>query len=160
MVATYQLYMFKVLEYFGFSQKFIQWIKTLYSDSQSCLVNNGHISRYFNLERGVKQGCPLSPYLYILCAEALANAIRHNNGIKSYNKNMSCISLFADDTTLYLKNDGKSLLEVLDMFDKFEKVSGLRVNYDKTEIMKIGLKKVPLHTFYLLRRKVNSTKLK
>jgi len=131
-------FMFKVLENYGFNDTFISWIKKLYVDSSSCIVTNGHISQFFSLERGVKQGCPLSPYLYIICAEALANVIRENRNIRPYHSSMSAVSLFADDTTLYIKNDGTSLNEVFKVLKRFEEISGLKVNLDKTQILKIG----------------------
>ena len=95
---------------------------------------------FFSLERGVRQGCPLSPYIFILCAEILVNAIRKDKKIKGININgTECnISQYADDTTLFLDGSEKSLQASLDILDCFSKISGLKINNTKTEAMWIG----------------------
>jgi hypothetical protein len=50
----------KTLKHFDFGDKFRKWVKILYTDVQSCVLNNGHMSTRFNVERGVRQGDPLS----------------------------------------------------------------------------------------------------
>ena len=81
----------------------------------------------------------LSPYLFILTIELLAHHIRQDKNIKGIqiaNKETK-LSQYADDTTAIVsdKNSAKRFLNIL---DKFEKASGLKVNKDKTEAMWIG----------------------
>ena len=72
----------KTLKHFNFGTSFVAWIKLFYTAINSCVQNNGWSSEFFNLSRGVRQGCPLSPYLFILCAEVLGNAVRKDKEIR------------------------------------------------------------------------------
>ena len=65
---------------FCFGSSLIKWVNLFYRDIQSCVVNNGWSAGFFELTRGVRQGCPLSPY--IVCAEVLAITIRKDNSVK------------------------------------------------------------------------------
>ena len=71
-------FMIKVLEVHGFGKSLINWVKIFYNNIESCILNNGWSSNLFTLGRGVRQECPLSPYLFILSVETLTNAIRKN----------------------------------------------------------------------------------
>ena len=64
-------FIIKTLEYFNFGNKIIHWVKILYTNVSAMVQNNGWLSESFNLSRGVRQGCPLSPYLFTLCVELL-----------------------------------------------------------------------------------------
>jgi len=95
---------------------------------------------FFKQERGVRQGCPLSPYLFILCAEVLAEKLRNTKDSKGIfvNQTELNISQYADETTLILDGWKKSWTLSLQVLERFRKVSGLKLNNKKTEVLWIG----------------------
>lgn len=133
-------FMFQVLDFYNFSEQIKNWTKILYTDIKACLQNNGWLSSGFNLSRGVRQGCPLSPYLFILCVELLAEDIRMNKEIEGITVNNIEIKIcqYADDTFMPLLYKEKCLAESIRSFKNFEQVSGLKINIEKTEILRIG----------------------
>jgi len=71
-----------MLEVFGFGHSLVRWVETFYSNVSSCIIDNGPFSGNFVLSRGVRQGDPLSPYLFVIAIETLAAAIRTSIDIK------------------------------------------------------------------------------
>ena len=133
-------FIFKCLSYFGFNEGFAQWLRTLYSNASACVCNNGYSSAYFQISRGVRQGCPLSPYIFILCAEILAISINDSplvTGLFIMGKEIR-ITQYADDTTIFVDNTHSSLSAITEIFHLLEKSSGLKVNHDKTNIFPLG----------------------
>ena len=88
----------------------------------------------FNLRRGCRQGDPISPYIFILCAEILEKMIRKNKDIKGISLNGRKeykLSQYAYDTQLSLDGSEKSLTEALHLLKQYYKMSGLKINIDK-----------------------------
>ena len=130
----------KVLDLFNFGFSIKKWVHTFYNDSQSCVIQNGHLSSFFNLGRGCRQGDPLSPYLFLLCAEILGILIRNNKTLKGITifGNEFKISQYADDTSCFLDGTEKSLKEAFRILHLFYNMSGLKVNVEKTKVIWIG----------------------
>jgi hypothetical protein len=135
------VFVHKCLDVFGFGNDIKKWIKMFYSKICSCIVNNGHVSQYFTLSRSLRQGCPLSCYIFILCAEIFAIAVRKKQNIKGISideKNSVKLTQFADDTTLILDGSKESLAHSIKLVKNVGNISGLVVNYSKSSILKIG----------------------
>ena len=129
----------KAIETFNFGSDFKRWIQVLYNNISSCTVNNGFSSPFFNLHRGVRQGCPLSGMLFILAVEILSCAIRSEKlirGIQVKGKELK-LTQYADDTTTFVK-DGASLGKLLELLDLFQQCSGLKINSTKSEAIWLG----------------------
>ena len=133
----------KALKSFNFGPSICKWFDTFYADSKSCVINNGHMSEFFSLERGCRQGDPLSPYLFIIGVELLSIQLKSNNLIRGIviNDSEPLVSQYADDTFLMLDGSERSLKESLSCFEKFYMVSGLKMNTSKTRAVWVGNKK-------------------
>jgi len=102
-------------------------------------MNNGFCTNLFQLSRGVKQGCPLSPYPFILAVDILACKIRQNKeiqGIQIFKKKFK-ISQFADDTSL-LCSSCESVNRATQVLSDFGDASGLILNPSKTKALWLG----------------------
>jgi len=100
---------------------------------------NGFSTQPFAVERGVRQGGPLSAYLFIIVLEILCISVRSSKdmcGIKADNEELR-LSLFADELTGFLK-DNLSLVNFLKLIEDYGICSGLKLNHDKSEIMLLG----------------------
>ena len=136
-------FLHKALEHLNLGDSIRKWVKVCYKNISSAVSVSGHLSSFFNIERGCRQGDPLSPYLFVICAEFLATKIRKNKTIKGININniKFKISQYADDTSAMLDGTERSLNQTLEELSRFSKISGLNINFDKTQLVWIGSEK-------------------
>ena len=156
-------FMFKVLEAFGFGEGFIRWIRTFYNGIRSTVVVNGQTSPWFPIQRGCRQGDPISPYLFILCVEILAIMIRENKDIKGIiiNGIEHKITQYADDTEFSLDGEKKSFESCIEVLDTFGNKSGLLLNPGKTSVIWLGSRKnSPVQYMHHLKMEWNPPKFK
>ena len=116
-----------------------QWVYVFYHNISSCVLNNGHASEPFLLERGVRQGCPLSGMLFVIAIEVLAQKIRRSKVIKGieieYNGSQEIkLSQYADETTALL-SASESVMQLFELLGLFERCAGLK---KKKKRIKIG----------------------
>ncbi|CAB4034137.1 Hypothetical predicted protein [Paramuricea clavata] len=131
----------RILSKFGFGDSFRQWICLFYTEVQSAVVINGWTSSFFQPSRGVRQGCPLSPRLYVLCIEALACMITASPDIEGVAL-PGCDQVFkysgyAYDTSIAVTSD-VSMAATFDVYALYEKASGAKLNRGKSKGMWLG----------------------
>ena len=133
-------YLKLILTAYNFGPEFISGFSTLYANSNSCVINNGFFTNFFDISRSCRQGDPLSPYLFILAVEPLAGAIRNSDSIHGLclSQTEIHISMYADDTLLFLDDTENSLKESLEILQSFHKCSGLKINLSKTKAVWLG----------------------
>ena len=78
-------FLISVLKKLGFGNDFVNWIETLISKQESCIINGGNSTQYFHLKRGACQGDPILAYMSILALELLTILVRNNKDIKGLN---------------------------------------------------------------------------
>ena len=133
-------YINKVFNFFNFGESVKRWVSTFYKNIKSCVIVNNKVSAWFDICRGCRQGDPLSPYIFVLCAEILALLIRKHRNIKgiTINKTEFLISQYSDDTSLTLEPTEICLKNTLMVLKFYAKASGLYINYEKTRLIWFG----------------------
>ena len=131
---------FGSLQYFDFADYIIKWTNIIYNDFQAVIQNNGHFTKPFTLERGIRQGGPASSLYFLICAETLAIALRSDEAIKSVeiDEIQHLLGQFADDMDIYLLAQEQSLNRTFKLIESFKKIAGFTINYNKTQIYCIG----------------------
>ena len=133
---------FGALKYFNFGDYFSNAIRLFFTDFRFCSQNNRHTSGYAYKTCGVNQGCPVSPYIFLLCSEIMAHKIKENPLIKGLkfdgSEAVHTISQFADDTMLFLEFEEISLQESVRVLMYIEQNTGLKISYEKTTVFRVG----------------------
>lgn len=156
-------FLFAIAERIGLPGGWITCLKGLYSSAKSTVLINNIPTDSIQLERGVRQGCPLSPLLFLLVIEALANLIRDDARLKgiTLSRNVAIkIVLYADDTTLLLSNP-EELAVAEELLSVFEQGSGAKINRTKSELMSLcPVDQVqPVHSGFVLRSVTHTSRL-
>ena len=126
----------------GFGSSFIRWVDLFYTGVQSAVNVDGYLYSFSSLSRGVRQGCPLSPLLYVLVFEVLPANIRATPRIMGLSlpgtpAPLSPISQYGDDTSLMVCSDD-SIVASFENYACFEKGSRAKLNQSKSKGLWLG----------------------
>jgi len=132
----------EVLKAMGFAEKWRAWIKACLSTASISVLVNGSPCKPFPMKRGLRQGDPLSPYLFVLVTEVLncllSKAVQMGvfNGIQIGSRRVTVTHLqFADDTLIFCEPQLHSLQNIKKVLLSFQNFSGLSVNYAKSGLL-------------------------
>lgn len=130
-------FLFWTLQQYGFGPGFIDWVRLLYSDLSGMIYINDWTSPRFPIRCGVRQGGPLSPYLYNLCAHLLIMLIDSEprlKGVRISKTDICKVVQFADDTVPLIA--ALAEIPIWDfIFKKYQRLTGAKINLDKSRIL-------------------------
>ncbi|GLT73885.1 hypothetical protein SLA2020_457150 [Shorea laevis] len=138
-------FIFQVLISLGFPTHFVNLLKICISTTMFSIVFNGNLCGYFSGKKGVRQGDPLSPYIFVVCMEVLSRMLNQAavEGKFAYHPKCEKVRLthlcFADDLIIFTNGSITSLDAIDEVLKQFYTISGLRVNYAKSELFCCGL---------------------
>ena len=129
-----------MLRNLGFGDFFINLIRIIYKEPKCCIINNNFLSSYFDIKRGVRQGDLLSPTIFILCIKYMALMLRQSCLYKGLiiKKHYFKVSLFADDTVIYLNGNSSQFKHVFDILRTFRDQTGCKDNINKSNAFYVG----------------------
>uniref|UniRef100_A0A8C5M4Y7 Reverse transcriptase domain-containing protein n=1 Tax=Leptobrachium leishanense TaxID=445787 RepID=A0A8C5M4Y7_9ANUR len=144
-------YLHHVLLKFNFPSALIKAVEGLYTVPTAQVLNAGFTSDPIKISNGTRQGCPLSPLLYALALEPLAQAIRQASEVQGIHigPTQSKVSLFADDILLTLTEPTSSLPAIHEILDRYGKASYHKINLKKSQALSFA---IPQETLLPLQR--------
>ena len=126
-----------ILEKLGL-RKFTNLFELMYKRQVVDIIVNNEKAGSYNIKNGVKQGDALSCIIFILCMEPLIRKIESDNSIDLIDQGIPKVVAYADDITCITKPTNNNLLQIFGHYNDLTKVSGLKLNADKTEIISKG----------------------
>ncbi|RVW64332.1 putative ribonuclease H protein [Vitis vinifera] len=141
-------FLLTVMQKMGFGEKWLEWIKWCISTASFSVLINGTPKGFFQSSRGLRQGDPLSPYLFLIAMEVFSSFLKRvvDNGyisgcqVKGRNEGGIQIShlLFTADTLVFCQASQDQLTYLSWLLMWFEVASGMRINLDKSELIPVG----------------------
>ena len=146
--------LFLIMEKFNFGENMISWTKILFKEFNLAVTNFSYLSHFFVPTRGLFQGNLIVLYLFLLIGEVLARQLKQNNKVEGIKVGLfkALLTQFADDLTLFLKFKESVWQAVMDTFNSFERLSGMKISYEKTKIYRIGSIRNSQAKFYSKRK--------
>jgi hypothetical protein len=131
-----------ILQARGFNELWRYWIKDILQSSKSAVLVNGCPGPWVTCKRGLRQGNPLSPYLFLLVAETLQQLIKsHQDTIRHpIEDSLPCPVLqYADDTLIVVRGEPNDVANLKRLLDMFADANGLKINYNKSTAVPIHM---------------------
>jgi hypothetical protein len=133
--------LFKIMQAFGVPDSFLYMVRVLFAGATSSVRLSGGESDPFDVQRGVKQGCPLAPYLFLFVGEALNIMTRRAldldelDGIILPEAVTEQVQIqYADDADLMVHGSERNCLRIMTLLDSYGLATGLRINWPKSQV--------------------------
>lgn len=134
----------KILYWLGFSNKWWAWIEQCLCNAKVAILVNDAPTKWLKVRKGLRQGDPLSPYLFLLvadCLSRLTETARSNNFLQGVGPSEDCQTVliqYADDTIFFCEPRKRTLRNLGYIWKLFEWASGLKISRDKSELYYLG----------------------
>ncbi|XP_026431629.1 uncharacterized protein LOC113328844 [Papaver somniferum] len=141
---------FHVLKQLGFPDVFINWISLCITSAKFSVLVNGSPYGFFGATRGLRQGCPISPYLFVLAMEMLNVTLLRQVQLQNFGFHPRCNltrlthMCFADDVMLFFKGTTSAAYSIKVAFNEFSVCTGLEMNNQKTSLFHYEIEDVTL----------------
>jgi hypothetical protein len=146
-------YLISCLKAFNFPDTYLSQVKTIYSNLTASVLVNGYVTEKFDIKQSVKQGDALSCSLFIIAMEPLLRKFNSNEGIRPIILNpgndteiLLTNVAYADDITILCENK-EGLQAAIKIYEEFSKLSGVKLNIPKTEVLIVGSDPNDVRTF-------------
>ena len=137
-------FLLNTLRALNFPETFIHWIKLCICTASFSVQVNGELAGFFQSKRGLRQGCALSPYLFVICINVLSRMIDKAAERKQIGYHPRCQNILlthlclVDDLMVFTDGSKRSIEEILKIFDEFAAKSGLQISLEKSTLFIAG----------------------
>jgi len=135
-------FLYDMLQRMGFHHRWVMWIRGCLESASISVLVNGSPTEEFKPSRGIRQGDPLAPFLFLIVAEGLAGLVRQAvktnmlHGLKIGRKEVDISLLqYADDTLFLCENSFTNVVTLKAILRGFEIASGLKINFHKSKLV-------------------------
>ena len=144
-------FLLSTLKAMKFPQEFIHWISLCVTTASFLVQVNGELAGYFRSRRGLRQGCALSPYLFVISMNVLSKLLDKATSERRIGYHLRCQKMdlthksFADDILVFTDGKIRSLDSIVEVFEYFAKISGLEISLEKSTIYLAGVSDARRH---------------
>lgn len=137
-------FLFSCLQSLNIPQQFLSWLRACICTTNFTVGYNGYVNGYFKGIRGLRQGDPLSPYLFVIAVNTLSLMLNQAAQEMRFNYHSKCQGsklthlCFADDLLIFMDGSLESVQSVLQVLREFELRSGLAVSVQKSSFFELA----------------------